>query len=404
MKILNSIDNNYIISIDGAWGTGKTFFIKQLMYLDSNFDEVCSDNKSFTGNEQEIIKNFSSKYFTFYYNAWENDDHELPLESIIYNILDKYPKIKKDVSNSAELFNSIKPILMNIIDKSTFGLVTKECFENLNSFEELSKNIITLEEKKESLNKLFEKIIANDKRLLLIVDELDRCKPDFAVKMIETLKHFYDNPKITILIVTNNKQLTTTINHFYGNQFDGYGYLNKIYDTTITMKTENLENYIKHYLGIYNHTHLSENISYLLFKHLDFSYRECNKYMSMYKIAKKYIEYTDDFDRNAYLVASSIILPMSIALKIKDINDYEKFINGNGDQLIIAFIKSINYENESKGYIRWFKNLLKMQDNEDNIAEKLIQKYHIILNTKNSYEDFPYFEAISMLGNNISVD
>ena len=78
-----------------------------------------------------------------------------------------------------------KTILLNIIDKGSFGIISKECFEQLNSFEELSKNIFTVEETIVAVNELFNKILNDDSRLLLIIDELDRCRPDYAVKMLE---------------------------------------------------------------------------------------------------------------------------------------------------------------------------------------------------------------------------
>ena len=61
--------------------------------------------------------------------------------------------------------------------------------------------------------------------------------------MLETLKHFYNNQKLTIVVVINNKQLSYTIRKYYGNEFDWY--LNKIYDTVITLETENFDNYLK---------------------------------------------------------------------------------------------------------------------------------------------------------------
>ena len=128
------------------------------------------------------------------------------------------------------MFEAVKPILEAIIEKGSFGFINKECFENLNSFEDLANSIITVEEKQQALNKLFNKIINSDERVLLIVDELDRCRPSYAVELLEALKHFYNNSKLSILVVTNNRQLSYTIKKYYGNDFDGYGYLNKIYD------------------------------------------------------------------------------------------------------------------------------------------------------------------------------
>ena len=137
---------------------------------------------------------------------------------------------------------------------------------------------------KKSIFKGFYKIIKRDERILLVIDELNRCRPDYVVKLLETLKHFYNNPKLSIIVITNNSQLSYTIKKYYDNDFDGYGCLNKIYDNGITLEIDNLENYAKKYCKIIQSTNLPENTSFELFKYLKLSYKECNRYMSMYKI------------------------------------------------------------------------------------------------------------------------
>ncbi|NMA50490.1 MAG: AAA family ATPase [Mollicutes bacterium] len=222
IKILNLLSENFILSIDGSWGCGKTFFVKQLEYvLNSDMNLPLIDK-----NSSEILSEFRDRHVLFYYNAWENDDHGSPLGSLIFSILNDYPKYKDCVIDNKNIFTTIKPILKNIISKSTGNILSPEVFDRLTTFEELAEEVITVEEKKTAINKLFNNIIPNNKRLILVIDELDRCRPDFAVKMLETIKHFYFNPKITVIVVTNNKELSNTVKKFYGEGFDGYRYLN----------------------------------------------------------------------------------------------------------------------------------------------------------------------------------
>ena len=70
--------------------------------------------------------------------------------------------------------------------------------------------------------KIFDLLTKNNLRILLIVDELDRCKPDYAIKVLEIVKHFFNYEKITTLVVTNNNQLSECIKHVYGYNFNGY--------------------------------------------------------------------------------------------------------------------------------------------------------------------------------------
>lgn len=398
IKLLNNITENFILSIDGEWGSGKTFFIKQLKYICDNSDKIeVFKNKT----DIETLKNFSGRNLVIYYNAWENDHHGNALESLIYNILNEYPQYKKDIENPKKLFGSIKPILMNIIDKGTLGIISKECFNEINSFEDLAKNIFTLEETIQSLNKLFDIILKENERLLLIIDELDRCRPDFAVNMLETLKHFYNNPKLTIIVVTNNRQLSHTIKKYYGSDFDGYSYLNKIYDTVISLEVENLDNYLNKYCQFMQSTNLPENMSVLLFKFLHFSYRECNKYISMYRIVEPYTNYKSIFNTKGYLFEADILMPIALALKIRNIDEYNKFINGNNEQFIKELLNSVQYQNNNELFNHWFKSILSVADDET-IEESFIKRYKALFSKELSYEDFPYLEAISMLGNSIN--
>lgn len=394
MRLLNHVNENFMMSIDGEWGTGKTFFIKQMIYLCKNFQNI---NNCVIESKKETIETFSKKHLVVYYNAWENDNHEEPLESLIFNILNEYPKYKKKIENPEELFNTVKPILKNVIEKLTSGIITKDCFENFKSFEDLAESIITIEEKQEALNKLLDMLMEDNERILLIIDELDRCKPDYAVKLLEVLKHFYNNSKLTIIVVTNNRQLSYTIKKYYGNDFDGYGYLNKMYDTVFTLEAEKLDNYIREYCEILYRTYLPHDTSYELFQFLKFSYRECNKYMSMYRI----VEYYVDCYQDKYLVESCILLPFTLALKVKNINDYNKFITGNGKAIINEFINFAARNNEN--YYNWLIDIFGVKENE-NLSEKFFARYLQVFSNDKFNNKYPYFEAISMLGNSININ
>ena len=71
--------------------------------------------------------------------------------------------------------------------------------------------------------------ILKDNRMILIIDEVDRCNPNYATKVLEVIKHFYNLDNITTIIVTNNKELQCTIKQQFGESFDAYNYLNKIH-------------------------------------------------------------------------------------------------------------------------------------------------------------------------------
>ena len=69
--------------------------------------------------------------------------------------------------------------------------------------------------------------LAADKPIILFIDELDRCRPDYAVDMLEVIKHVFDIENVKVVLVTNTKQLRATINHRYGVEVDAQKYLDK---------------------------------------------------------------------------------------------------------------------------------------------------------------------------------
>lgn len=64
-------------------------------------------------------------------------------------------------------------------------------------------------------------------RLIVIIDELDRCKPDYAVRVLEKIKHYFDNERITFVFAVNVQELQHTISSYYGSHFDSCRYLDR---------------------------------------------------------------------------------------------------------------------------------------------------------------------------------
>ena len=142
-------------------------------------------------------------------------------------------------------------------------------------------------------------------------------------------------------------------------------------------------------------------MSALLFNLLHFSYRECNKYMSMYRIVEPYTNYQDDFNRNRYIFEADMLLPIALALKIKNIEEYNRFINGESEAFIKKLLSSIPYIDYDNVYENWFKEILRVQEDET-LEEVFIRRYKDLFTRRPKYDDFPYLEAISMLGNSIN--
>jgi hypothetical protein len=71
--------------------------------------------------------------------------------------------------------------------------------------------------------------------LVVIVDELDRCKPHYAITFIELIRHVFANRNIVFILSVNKKQLLSSVNHYYGLQDESNDYFNKFFSLELTL-------------------------------------------------------------------------------------------------------------------------------------------------------------------------
>lgn len=397
IRLIKNINDNEVICIDGEWGVGKTFFIKQFEYLVNNYKKM-DKVPNFDDIKEDLISIIDNNLI-FYYNAWENDDHESPFNSIIYNILDEYPKFKDKVIEQVNKEVFVKDILKNLIKIMSNKLLNidlnADIINQIKTFEDLSKEINTKEEKKKLFKELINKIL-NNKRMILIVDELDRCNPLYATRMLETIKHFYNLENVTVIIVANNNELKSIINKQYGIDFNSYGYLNKFYDYVITIDSARSLDYCKKFLDFSNHTFLPHDVFYAMLNKYRFTLRECNRYRTLYDTAKDYIEakeiYYMSFNKKEIDIIYSIILPIILAFKIKDYSAYNECLNKETSSLKVALKDlKIYLDSTEKGgwlyeFIDYSENIKEM--NDEYLFNKIIDVYLKIFKTHNFEKTF----------------
>ncbi len=394
IDILNSLTSNVVISIDGNWGTGKTIFVKQL--------ELINKKDKLNALNIESIQKFKDNYIVFYYNAWENDMHDSPLLSLIYNLINAYPKEKKQtIDGKVQMPFDLKELLKTITGNSVD-------LDKVTSFEDISKEIFTVEEKRNALNQLLRNIIPEDKKLLFIVDELDRCKPSFAVHLIETLKHFFSNDNIVFIVSTNNEQLSYTINNYYGTNFDGYSYLNKFYDLIIELDEIDKEKYLSKVYNI-NKTHQFWNYSlFAIIDYFNLNMREINRILSDYDLLGNYFQTSYGFYEEDMIV-KHVFLPYCLGLKVHNKNKLSLFLNGKGKNELLEFV--LEEEKIKKIVEREIpRTSIQREITEENIVEFVTRRYNHYFTKKkdNTYEsDYNkefFLDTFSLLGDFTKTD
>ena len=137
-------------------------------------------------------------------------------------------------------------------------------------------------------------------RLVITVDELDRCRPDYAVRFMETVKHVFEVQYVTFVIAANVEELAKAIKGAYGDTFDGPGYLERFFDITLELPSGTRREFIRKTVeqaalksslgkeietGIGDKTPTAEQILVYMLHHSDLSLREIRKTVKHLNIA-----------------------------------------------------------------------------------------------------------------------
>lgn len=379
------------IAIDGRWGSGKTFFVKQcalllsstnsLSYLNQEMKEKVYDSI----NYKDFVENLADNQFlAVYYDAWKNDTEEDPVLSLIYEIIQQL-----DLKGGLIDLDNLSSVLT-----STLSVVTgRDVTDFFNKVKDVNLLNNIQEEKKMDaiLQKFFVKAL-NQKceRLVIFVDELDRCRPSFAIKVLERIEHYFVNDRITFVFSMNIEQLQHTIKAFYGNDFDACRYLDRFFDIRLSLPTT-ISNRLFNSLNLNDYS-LIDNVIMRIQDTYNLSLREFCKYYNTVKVASV------NYDRgNIYNFLFTYIVPLSLALKLSNISEHDEFIKGKNVQPLLDL-----YDNEFGAYIVQellnkdeilpsieFSNTFKTKDSIPvTVEDKLRELYHAIFIKEYTFTDY----------------
>lgn len=229
LTLIQNTDDALVLALDAPWGAGKTTFISMW--------------KGFLDNKQ--VKNV-------YFDAFANDyqaDPFLAISSQIYSLIDD--KDDKDDKASRKEFNKKAVAAMKVVGSVglrigikalTAGVVDEKALDVVGDY--IANELKKAAENKESLDafkKYLAKLGEEFGTVIFIIDELDRCKPKFALSLIESIKQLFSVPNITFLLVLNRAQLEEAVRHEYGSGVDASRYLQKFVSIWISLPKVNKE-------------------------------------------------------------------------------------------------------------------------------------------------------------------
>lgn len=328
-QLLSHSNSMNSIALDGRWGSGKTFFVKQCALLINAKNSLSNIDKDIAESILKVAKQSNSfegltdnKLLAVYFDGWENDSNEDPILALIYRIVQQL-----DLKTNGFDLNHLAHILGTIGDAITGRPITSvfECLNERNIFDEIRKH----EDLETTIKKFFEEILFEKaEQLIIFVDELDRCRPSYAVRLLERIEHYFINDRITFVFSVNLEQLQHTIKNFYGDDFDACRYLDRFFDLRLSLPPINTTKY-------YNYLNLSNNIVgdrvlMRIQQTFNMSIREFCKFYDLVKVSgmKSNLNNMEDF-------MFKYVVTLCLALKIINIDLHEEFMHGKNEQPLL---------------------------------------------------------------------
>lgn len=348
VKMLNAIEDNCTIALEGNWGSGKTLFVKQVkMVLDAHNPNYQPVNGFLTEERRKVIKEKCSEFnaedgstelkpqLCVYYDAWQNDNDEDPILSLVYSIV---KETGPDFSFSKKSTLNICSELINLVcDKDISKLIN--VLKGENALDLIRKTKDEADKVSEFLQSLLPEV---GKRLIVFVDELDRCKPSYAVKILERIKHYFLDEEITFVFSVNINELQHTIKKHYGNDFDATRYLDRFFDLRATLPKFDLEKYYAN-IGFELNEKMFNYVCASVINKYQFEMRNIAKYIRLAKIAvPKSVRKGDMLfvpEKSALFIYNIYVIPIMIGLKLTDAKRFENFVNGKDCTPLLDFQK-----------------------------------------------------------------
>lgn len=222
-------DAPFVVSLKGGWGTGKSVFLRRLGH-----------------HLQESLK-----IPVVHVDAWQSDYVDDPLLALASALGDRLKqiedgKVKRDIGSIVTgLAGSAGKITLPVLSILASTLIPGggKAVEVAAAMPQLAQNFLDWDHERKSAETEFKDSLIKAKAklhkasgspskspIVIVVDELDRCRPDFAIKFLERMKHFFSVDGVCFLIATDYENLPNAVNTVYGPGVKGELYLRKFFD------------------------------------------------------------------------------------------------------------------------------------------------------------------------------
>ena len=235
----------YVLAVDSPWGTGKTRFA---IMLKNHLEERYSAD---TGQHD----NANRKFNAIYYDALSSDYNPDAMEPLMHALVNS---TALKVPGAADDLEKLKIACTGILKMLGYGIMrvvlgeagALAALDTEHMLGEKDQDPLESYTKKLELYDTFRKTLASaikrsKKKLVIIIDELDRCKPTFAIQTIEMAKHLFDVKGLIFVFFLDITQLSSAVKCVYGSDMDATGYLCRYFDFISRLPTPDTIHFIE---------------------------------------------------------------------------------------------------------------------------------------------------------------
>ncbi len=293
------------IAIDAAWGHGKTTFLR-----------LWAAHLRLEQNAFLVIE----------VNAWKTDYFNDPFLAIVGEMTKQLKASGLTdapngigLSRLKECFTTLIAIVPHFA-ASRVGLTSEDVDKIAAAFksdttgqlEQYEEQLASVEEFRSALESVAQEVRnKTGKPLIVLIDELDRCRPTYAVEFLEVVKHLLAVDHVVYAFAMYRSELAHTVKGFYGPEFDGKGYLRRFFDVDFTLPEPSRQYFITFLLeeqltGLITNQDARGKTARLLHAFLDvewISLRQIQQALYRFRLAlvlarediAKYSNYVEDF-------------------------------------------------------------------------------------------------------------
>ncbi|MCB1354335.1 MAG: hypothetical protein KDK03_16520 [Rhodobacteraceae bacterium] len=232
-EVLQRTEDPLVVALDGRWGTGKSHFLQRWV--------------------GEHLRQYSGEANTLYFDAFAHDYLSDPLVALVGALSERLPE---EESSKLDRVKEVTLKLLRPAARVGLALATYGATEVLNGLGDAAAKAVEneagkaveefwkREEGRQAAMEEFRKALGAltaakggkaPTPLIIVVDELDRCRPDYALEILEVIKHFFAVPHVHFVLGANLEALENSVKARYGAGIEATAYLQKFLSFTVAL-------------------------------------------------------------------------------------------------------------------------------------------------------------------------